>query len=229
MQKAWNKYGEENFEFTIIEECPEDQLDEKEIKYIRQYDSMNQDKGYNKESGGSLNKHMCEESRRKMSIAKQGKYNGEKNPMYGVHLVISEERKRHLSEKMKGRNNPMYGVRQECSEETRRQLSEANRGEKNGFYGKHHTEEAKRRMSEKKKGMTWPIEIILSKGQSKRVRCLNNGMEFDALSLAAQWAKGTASESISRVYYHKQKTAGVDPETGERLRWEFIELSHTAQ
>ena len=54
-------------------------------------------------------------------------------------------------------------------------------------------------------------------------------MEFEALSLAAKWANGTAPESISRVCQHKQKTAGVDPDTGERLKWEFIELSHTAQ
>lgn len=229
LQNSWNKYGEENFEFKIIEECTEDQLDDKEAKYIQQYNSMDRSKGYNRESGGSVNKHMSDDSKHKMSVAKQGMYDGEKNPMYGVHLKISDERKQYLSQLFTGKKNPMYGVHNACSEETRRKLSDANMGEKNGFYGKHHTEESKKKMSEKKKGIVWPLEVILSKGQNKRVRCINNGKEFDMLSQAAQWAKNTAPESISRVCNGKQKTAGIDPNTGERLKWEFIELSHTAQ
>ena len=32
LQNAWNKYGENNFKFYIIEKCSEDELNEKEIK-----------------------------------------------------------------------------------------------------------------------------------------------------------------------------------------------------
>lgn len=199
MQNAWNKYGPESFQFSVICECPEIQLDELERYYIELYQSNQIQFGYNEESGGCKLKHHSERS------------------------------KKLISEKTSGKNNPMYGVHIFPSEETRNKLREAQRGENNGFYGKHHTEDAKKRMSEKKKGMTWPLEVIFSRGQNKRVRCVNNGKEFDMISLAAQWAKNTAPESISRVCKHKQKTAGIDPDTGERLKWEYIELSHTAQ
>ncbi len=220
LQKAWNKYGEDCFEFIVLEYCSEEELNEKEISYIALYNSTNRDFGYNFETGGSLHKHMSVESRKKMSEAKKGKYIGEKNPMYGVHLKISEERKRKLSEMFKGKKMPPRAPR-EYTDEDRRKMSERVRGEKNPFFNKHHTEEAKRRMSEKKKGVRQSWESVLKRGQTKRVKCLNNGMVFESLSKAAEWAKTTASESISRVCKHKQKTAGWDEITKEKYIWEY--------
>lgn len=52
MQKSWNKYGEENFEFSILEECDLNDIDEKEIFWISYYNSANQDFGYNLTDGG---------------------------------------------------------------------------------------------------------------------------------------------------------------------------------
>ena len=54
-QNAWNKYGEKNFEFEIVEEVEDTNLlDEREIYYISKYDSNNPDKGYNMMPGGNL-------------------------------------------------------------------------------------------------------------------------------------------------------------------------------
>ena len=50
-QNAWNKYGEDNFSFIVIEECKESELNEKEIYYINKYNSMNN--GYNLCEGGN--------------------------------------------------------------------------------------------------------------------------------------------------------------------------------
>lgn len=50
LQNAYNKYGKENFEYLVIEECEIYELDEKEITYIQQYDSYNN--GYNQDLGG---------------------------------------------------------------------------------------------------------------------------------------------------------------------------------
>jgi predicted GIY-YIG superfamily endonuclease len=50
LQNAWNKYGEENFEFVIIEECDNSQLNEREIYWIDKYGSYIN--GYNLTSGG---------------------------------------------------------------------------------------------------------------------------------------------------------------------------------
>ncbi len=48
---AIKKYGIENFEFQIIEECPSEKLDEREKYWINFYDSYNN--GYNRTIGGS--------------------------------------------------------------------------------------------------------------------------------------------------------------------------------
>lgn len=47
---AFDKYGIENFSFEILEECPTSKLDEKEIYWIKYYDSYKN--GYNKTLGG---------------------------------------------------------------------------------------------------------------------------------------------------------------------------------
>lgn len=49
---AWHKYGEKNFEFFIIEQCTEAQLDDYETYWIDYYDSTDSTKGYNKTRGG---------------------------------------------------------------------------------------------------------------------------------------------------------------------------------
>ena len=50
LYKAMKKYGRDNFSFSIIEECDESQLRDKEIYWIAYYDSYN--KGYNATLGG---------------------------------------------------------------------------------------------------------------------------------------------------------------------------------
>ncbi len=52
LQGAWNKYGEDNFEFSELEQCPLELLDEREIYWIKYYDSQNQEHGYNLADGG---------------------------------------------------------------------------------------------------------------------------------------------------------------------------------
>lgn len=47
---AWHKYGEENFEFSIIEECPRSELSEREKYWVAYYDTY--ENGYNGDRGG---------------------------------------------------------------------------------------------------------------------------------------------------------------------------------
>lgn len=53
--RAMHKYGFENFDVEIIEECPDSQLDEKEIFWISEYDTF-LGPGYNSTRGGKGNK-----------------------------------------------------------------------------------------------------------------------------------------------------------------------------
>lgn len=54
IHKAFKKYGIENFDFSIIEECEPSQLNEKEIYWINQYNSYWD--GYNETFGGTDNR-----------------------------------------------------------------------------------------------------------------------------------------------------------------------------
>ena len=56
LQNSWNKYGEENFEFYIIERCDLDKLNDREIYWIeklRTYEGFDDCNGYNKDLGGN--------------------------------------------------------------------------------------------------------------------------------------------------------------------------------
>jgi len=52
LQNAWNKYGEENFTFEILERCSRNELDEREIYYIDHFKTYKTFNGYNLTLGG---------------------------------------------------------------------------------------------------------------------------------------------------------------------------------
>lgn len=49
---ALRKYGFDSFEFSILEECTEDKLNDKEIFWINKFQSNNREYGYNTTNGG---------------------------------------------------------------------------------------------------------------------------------------------------------------------------------
>ena len=87
-QKAWNKYGENAFQFYILEYCASDVIDDMERHYIMLYNTTNRDCGYNLESGGNINKFMSDSTKRKIS-ENHADVSGANNPMYGTKM--SEE------------------------------------------------------------------------------------------------------------------------------------------
>lgn len=125
LQKAWNKYGEDNFDYEIICICNPEELDVLEIKYIKEFDSYHN--GYNCNEGGAGNsgfnhsditkrkiavaskgRKMTQETLRKMSLAQQGR------SMSVTHRkalsdVWTVDRKQRLSETRSGVNNPNFG------------------------------------------------------------------------------------------------------------------------
>lgn len=165
-KNGWHKDYQNNpdkYEYSIIEyDVPEDKLDEREIFWIKFFDSYNN--GYNLTEGGhSLRGYKySDEAKQKISES----HKGEKNPFYGRQH--SEEWRQKMSERMKGENNPfynnhslsgknhpMYGKKH--SEETRKKISEASnhKGEKNPMYGKTHSEETRKKLSDALKGRHW--------------------------------------------------------------------------
>lgn len=55
LYQAFKKYGIENFSFEILEECTQDELNDKEKFYIEKYQSLIHQNGYNIRSGGEGN------------------------------------------------------------------------------------------------------------------------------------------------------------------------------
>ena len=58
LQYAFNKYGEDNFTFEIIDVCEIDELDALERLYINKYECKHDEWGYNLEDGGNENKKL---------------------------------------------------------------------------------------------------------------------------------------------------------------------------
>lgn len=78
LQQAWNKYGEDSFEFIIVEECPPDTCLALEQYYIDYYDVCNPKCGYNSAitAGSTLGLKFSEETKDKISKALKGKRKG---------------------------------------------------------------------------------------------------------------------------------------------------------
>lgn len=79
ISKAIFKYGKENFDFQVLEECEESQLDKLEIEYIKKYKSNNKEFGYNIDSGGNGVGKLSEETKQKIKESTTG----DKNHFYG--------------------------------------------------------------------------------------------------------------------------------------------------
>lgn len=78
LQNSWNKHTSDKFEFSIIEECSQDNVDEREIFWIAKLKANNSKYGYNLTFGGEGGIH--NESTRKILSEKQNK---NKKKVYG--------------------------------------------------------------------------------------------------------------------------------------------------
>lgn len=146
LQSAYNKYGEEAFSYEILEELPKEhftpeKLDELEINYIKLYNSANRVNGFNIETGGSPNKVISEETRKKLSLANQGKYKGRK---------VSEKTRELMS-----KNSARYWLGKKMSDEARANMSKAKRGIPNGLKGYKQTFEHIRKRTDSQFGKMW--------------------------------------------------------------------------
>ena len=83
LQKAWNKYGENNFNFSVIEKCDPCVLDEREQYYIQLYDTYTHKNGYNIELGGK-GKGIVPDSIKQKISKHHADVSGKNNPFYYV-------------------------------------------------------------------------------------------------------------------------------------------------
>lgn len=126
LQRAWNRYSEDNFSFKVLELCSKEELDEKEIEYIKKYDTFKN--GYNMDTGGTNGRVISDETRKKIS-KNHCDVSGENNPMYGKkHTLESKNKIRNNMRDVSGKNNPMYGKKH--TQETKDLISNIHKGKK---------------------------------------------------------------------------------------------------
>lgn len=221
LQSAWNKYGEGNFEFSIIEECSEDELNNREIYWIKTLDTYHN--GYNQTEGGE-GTHLPEdvkmkigaaskdwwsnpENKNKMSEARKGDgsfWYGKTFPEDMVHKLsdahknLNDEIRKKYSDSHKGKS---------LSEETKHKISQSSKG-------RILSEETRRKMSEAKTGYKAPW--------ARAVYCLELDKVFRCATDASEECR-IAYSSISMCLNGKRKSAGKNPITGEKLHWVYAD------
>ena len=146
LQKAWNKYGEDNFQFYILEECNIDIMNDRERYYIKLYDTTNRDCGYNIESGGNTNKILADSTKRKIS-ENHADMSGENNPMHGVKMSEESINKilshpNYKNRKIKGEDNHRATISEHDAREIKNYFSDGHTsyyGELRDIAEKYHT------------------------------------------------------------------------------------------
>ena len=95
LQRAWNKYGEENFKFEVIEVLSREKIDNREKYWIKKYKDIGM--CYSIQDGGQpkyLNQYISSEIRKRT---------GEKNRQRMLGSKLSEETKKKMSASRKGK------------------------------------------------------------------------------------------------------------------------------
>lgn len=202
LYRAIRKNGWDNFDKHIIEECLEEELNDKEIYWIERLDTYKH--GYNMTPGGDgvrffgeengmFGRNHTEESKQKMSKNRKGTVSSFK----GKHHT--SETKQKISNKNKGRQ--AWNKGKPFSEESKRKMSEAHKGQISANKGKHLSDVVKLKISEvvKNKMNSEEIKNKCRQGGYNTIGriWINNGIkckrvkehELDAY-LSADWKLG---------------------------------------
>ena len=180
--RAWNKYGEEAFEFSVLEECLAENCVAKESWWINFYDAANPRCGYNlcKEGFNSLGIKRSHETRRKISEAMKGWKPGQK--MLDAARAANLGRKIVFSEGHKGKIAAAARRRPPMSGSTKAKISAAG-------VGRTPSEETRAKLRLAKKNLSQETRARLSTAQ------LNLSPE-----VAAKIAAATAESNRNRVW-----------------------------
>ena len=167
LHNAIQKYGSESFIIEILEHTTIDDVNAREIYWIKELNTK--ETGYNMTDGGEGTRGYIpnEQTRAKQSASRTGN----KNPNFGKKL--SDEVRAKISAAQSGEKSKWYGRKhtneskakvsaakmgelhhyygKKLSEEHRLKMSEAQKGEKNHFFGKKHSDETRAKMSATRK------------------------------------------------------------------------------
>lgn len=215
LQRAWNIYGEESFDFSILELCDKEELAKREIFWIQYYDSFNN--GYNMTGGGDGTSDVVfsEERNRKISEAQKGKYvpSGKDNPnAKSVVCLNTRERLSCIVDAAKA-----YNIRKDHISKSCKNHSTISNNHYVFMYENDYD-----KMSEESRNalLIDSIENAVSYGNRKTaVVCLNTKCVYPS---AKELAKSLGNDYHNLMSCCRgQKKSWGKSENGERLVWMF--------
>lgn len=126
LQNAWNKYGERNFVFEIVENCNLNNLIEREIYFINKFDSLVNTNGYNKLKPSGTHFIHSEESIGKMKFSRKDyrptKETKQKTSKTMSEKPLTEKRLEILKKMQEGRKGTFHTL------ETKQTISKTKTG-----------------------------------------------------------------------------------------------------
>lgn len=240
---AIKKYGIENFDFSIVEECPVEKLDERERYWIAFYDSYN--KGYNRTPGGSVlrgeehSRAILDEDqvweirelygmRVKRSdvfamfadtgITERGfKKIWDCETWPNVHADVYTDENKAWHKKQNGHSEDQIGLSSLDRAVSQEEINNMLEDYKNGMSINAIAKKYKRDNGVVEKYMANPVAVRQVKYKGRKVQNVNTGQIFKSISAAAKWA-GCGATTLTR-HLVKDKIAGTIPETGEPAKW----------
>lgn len=185
LQRSFNKHGEENFVFKIIEYVNSDETEllKREQYWLDYLQTYNRDKGYNIcKMAGTMSgfKHSDDT---KQLLSKMGK--GKKR---------SDETKERMS-----KNSARIWLGKQRGEEFKKNLQIKNGGDKNGMFHKNHTYETKQKMG--KPILQYDIDMNLIK-EWDWISQAEKDLNFDA-SYIVKCCKGKIKQYKGCIWKYK--------------------------
>lgn len=221
LQADYNEYGVNKFRYSVVEECPEAELDDRERYWMDYYKS--QGLSYNILKGGTKNfgddennpnakavvcietnvvyKTIKEASAETgicaSSISKVVRGLREKAGNFHWKYVNPESLKKHNSENMK------------CSAERKLNISNGVKSSgknKDGYWkGKHLSKASRQKISESRKGKKFPNQQGINSYQSQQVKCVETNQVYESIRAAERL---TGIHGIGKVLNNSYYKAG---------------------
>lgn len=240
---ALNKFGIDDFDFMIIEECSEDRLNEREIYWIQYYDSYND--GYNSTPGGkclrgenhpraflsdddvyAIREEYAKGTPRRevyslyqaYSISERGFkkiWDGETWPH--IHMDVYTEENKAKHRKNTGHSTDQVGLSSLDRAIKQEEIDSFVQDYEAGMNIYQISKKHKRDYGVIQKYLNNPVANQSIKYNGRKVQNVNTGKIFDSISSAAKWAKCGAT-TLTR-HLQSDRKAGTVPETGEKAEW----------
>ena len=241
LQRSWNKYGKDNFDMSIIEECSLEELPEREKYWIKYYDSFNN--GFNQTIGGEGNPQLTVETVSEVcNLFNTGKYS-----TVDIAKMLKMDRKRVARFLYFGTTNGLCnydplksGTINVVCLTTGMHFESIKKAEEyyniNGVPAccKHKHDycgigpngekliwmyESEYEQYSEEEINKYIFDVLLR--FDKRIVCLNTLEIFESKDDAYKWCNLSGSQGILKCCNHKIAYSGKHPETGEYLAWEY--------